>query len=39
MGTAGRDRAETRYGWERAADATLDVYAGLCGDPAGSVSA
>jgi glycosyltransferase involved in cell wall biosynthesis len=27
MGTAGRDRAEMRYAWARAARATLDVYA------------
>jgi D-inositol-3-phosphate glycosyltransferase len=29
MGTAGRDRAEMRYAWARAARATLDVYAGV----------
>ena len=33
MGTAGRDRAETRYGWGRAADSAAAVYAGLRGAP------
>jgi D-inositol-3-phosphate glycosyltransferase len=26
LGVAGRDRAEARYGWDRIADSTMDVY-------------
>jgi glycosyltransferase involved in cell wall biosynthesis len=33
MGTAGRDRAETRYGWDRSAATAAAVYAGLCAEP------
>ena len=38
MGTAGRDRAEMRYAWSRAARATLEIYAEVAAPSAEPVS-